>query len=64
MHSLIKHNSIEGFSRDIDVKSYGRTSDVLQLALPHLGGNKKGYFAPKKQLSKVGERVEADYFFS
>jgi hypothetical protein len=40
---------------------YGRTPEILQLAFADLGGNKEGYFAPKKPLTRCGERTEADY---
>jgi hypothetical protein len=61
--------SVLGMPRDITPQSlhsfenkYGRTPDILQLAFPDLGGNKKGYFAPKKPLTRCGERIEADFF--
>jgi hypothetical protein len=41
---------------------YGRTPDILQLAFPDLGGNKKGCFAPKQPLTRCGECIEADFF--
>ena len=60
--------SVLGMPRDITPQSlhrfenkYGRTPDILQLAFPDLGGNKKGYFAPKQLLTRCGERIEADF---
>jgi hypothetical protein len=35
---------------------------VIQLATPNLYGNTKCYFAPKPVLTKIGQRVEVDYF--
>jgi len=69
LHSFAKHNSVLGLPRDITQKTlnsfehnFGRTPDILQLAFPDLSGNKKGYMAPKKALTQIGERVEADFF--
>ena len=67
--AMVEHDSVEGLPRDLSVASlhsferkYGRTPDVLQLAVPNLAGNVKGYMAPPRPLSRVGDRVEADYF--
>jgi len=67
--TMTTNDSVLGMPRDITPQSlhnfenkYGRTPDILQLAFPDLGGNKKGYFAPKKLLTRCGERTEADYF--
>ena len=62
--------SILGMSRDITPQSlhrfdskYGRTPNIYQVTLPaDLGGNRKGYFAPKQLLTRCGERIEADFF--
>ena len=68
LHSFAKQNSNLGLPRDITQKSlnsfeyyFGRTPGILQLAFPDLSGNKKGYLAPKKVLTQIGERVEADF---
>ena len=66
---MTKTNSVAGLPRDLTASAlhsfehrYGRTPDVLQLAFPNLSGNTKGYFAPKPQLTHVGQRIEADFF--
>ena len=70
IYSHLKNNSIEGLPRDLTIQSmnrfehkFGRTPEVIQLALPNLAGNTKGYMAPPAPLTHVGQRVEADYFF-
>jgi len=67
--TMTTNASVLGMPRDITPQSlhrfenkYGRTPDILQLAFPDLGGNKKGYFAPKQLLTRCGERIEADFF--
>ena len=67
--TMTANGSVLGMPRDITPQSlhrfenkYGRTPDILQLAFPDLGGNKKGYFAPKQPLARCGERIEADFF--
>ncbi len=69
LYLMIKFNSAEGLPRDITVQSlnnfehkYGRTPSVLQMALPNLAGNTKGYMAQPPRVAKIGERVEADFF--
>jgi hypothetical protein len=69
IYAMVKNGAVQGLPRDISVQSlntferqYGRTPDVLQLAFPNLAGNVKGYMAPPKILTSVGQRVEADYF--
>jgi hypothetical protein len=68
IYYLVKHNCAKGLPRDITVQSlnsfqhkYGSTPDVLQLAVPNLAGNTKGYMAPIEKVTEVGQRVEADY---
>ena len=65
---LTKNDAISGLPRDLTATAlhsfenkYGRTPDVLQLALPDLSGNSKGYFAPKPVLTHCGQRIEADF---
>lgn len=69
IYRMTKNSSVDGLSRDITITSlnsfannYGRTPDTIQLALPNLAGNKKGYMAPPVVLSAVGDRVECDFF--
>lgn len=71
LYSMVKNSSADGLPRDLSMRSlnnfehrYGRTPDVLQLAVPNLAGNTKGYMAPKAKLDHCGQRVEADYFES
>ena len=71
LYSMVKNGSVDGLPRDLTLQAlnrfehdYGRTPDVLQLAMPNLAGNSKGYMAPKEKLTHVGQRVEADYFES
>ncbi len=71
LYSMAKHSSVVGLSRDITIQSlnnfehkYGRTPSVLQMAMPNLAGNTKGYMAPPEKISKIGQRVEADFFQS
>jgi hypothetical protein len=61
--TMTTNNSILGIPRDITLQSlhsfknkYGQTPDILQLAFPDLGGNKRGYFAPKKKLTRFAHR--------
>lgn len=68
LYQMAKHENVLGLPRDITIQSlnsfqykYGSTPDVLQLAVPNLAGNTKGYMAPVKEVTTVGERVEADY---
>jgi len=68
VYHMAKHQSVLGLPRDITIQTlnsfqhkYGSTPDVLQLAVPNLAGNTKGYMAPIKEVKAVGERVEADY---
>ena len=65
-----KHNSVLGIPLYITQETlnslehnFSRTPDILQLAFPEISGNKKGFVAPKKALTQIGERVEADFFF-
>ena len=60
---------IQGIPREITIQTlnafehkYGRTPDVLQMATPTLAGNVKGYMSLNEQLTRVGQRVEADFF--
>jgi hypothetical protein len=69
--SWVQHNLVDGLPRDLTMKSlnsfsqrFGTTPNVIQMSTPNLGGNKKGYFAPEKDVSIVGEVVEADFFYS
>jgi len=71
LYSMRKNDSVEGLPRDLTLKSlnffehrYGRTPNALQLALPSLAGNRKGYMAPPDTLQSIGQRVEVDYFKS
>ena len=68
IYTMIKHNNTQGIPRDLTMQSlnsfqhrYGSTPDVLQLAVPNLAGNTKGYMAPIVKVTTVGQRVEADY---
>jgi hypothetical protein len=60
---------VEGLPKEITLSTlnsfshkYETTPDVIQLTTPNLDGNTEGYFAPKPELTKVGQRVEVDYF--
>jgi len=60
-----------GLPRDITIKDinryerlYGSTPEVLQQALPNKAGNVKGYLRPIEKLVHVGQRIEADIFYS
>ena len=71
IYTMAKHENTDGMPREITVKalnrfaqSYGRTPDVLQLALPNLAGNSKGYMAPIEKVMKCGARVEVDFLES
>ena len=71
LYDMAKNESVDGLPRDLTVSAlnhfehkYGRNPDALQMALPNLAGNTKGYMAPSPRLSSCGERVEADYFES
>jgi hypothetical protein len=68
IYHMIKYNCAKGLPRDITIQSlnsfqhkYGSTPDVLQLAVPNLAGNTKGYMAPIEKVTEVGQRVEADF---
>ena len=59
---------IEGLPRDVTIKTlnnfehrYGRTPDIIQMALPNLAGNTKGYMAPAVEMVRAGQRVEMDF---
>ena len=69
IYSMSKNESVVGLPRDLTVAALnhfehrnGRNPDALQLALPNLAGNTKGYMAPRPSLTHCGQRVEADYF--
>lgn len=69
LYSMVKSGNVDGLPRDITVQSlnsfehkYGRTPSILQMALPNLAGNKKGYMAQPEKVTKIGQRVEADFF--
>ena len=66
---MSKNENVVGLPRDPTVAALdhfehrnGRNPDALQLALPNLAGNTKGYMAPRPSLTHCGQRVEADYF--
>jgi len=69
LYSMVKAGKVQGIPRNITINAlnnfnhkYGKTPDILQMALPQLTGNNKGYMAPKAVLKEVGDRVEADFF--
>jgi hypothetical protein len=61
-----------GLPRDITIddinkyeRLYGSTPEILQQALPNKNGTKgKGYFTQIEELTRVGERIEADIMAS
>lgn len=68
LYSMVKSSSVKGLPRDMTINTlnnfqhkYGKTPDIIQMAIPNLAGNTKGYMAPRKELFSVGERVEADF---
>ena len=69
IYSMVKNSNVIGLPRDITIKAlnnfenrYGKTPDILQMAIPNLAGNAKGYMAAKEVLTYVGQRIEADFF--
>lgn len=67
-YSAVRHGSIAGLPRDLTLQAlnnyehnFGTNPPVLQLARPNLAGNTKGYNAPRPALTRVGQRVEADF---
>lgn len=67
-YSAVRHGSIAGLPRDLTLQAlnnyehnFGTNPPVLQLARPNLAGNTKGYNAPRPVLTRVGQRVEADF---
>ena len=72
LRDLLKYiqvESVTGFHPEMTVastrsfeKKWGATPDALQLAMPNRMGNKKGYLAEEEKISRVGQRVEMDYF--
>ena len=69
LKSMIVNNSINGIPKDLTLESLNRferkrgtTPSIMQLANPHLGGNKKEFFGPDDEITKVGDRIEMDYF--
>jgi len=55
------HPSITVASIDKFVKTYGATPDVFALAYPFPYGGGKGYLSQPKQLTRIGEWVQADF---
>jgi hypothetical protein len=67
----VKNGSITSLPRDITRDSlltfsrkYGNNPEILQLSLPDLAGNVKGYMKPADPILKVGQLVEGDYVHS
>jgi hypothetical protein len=67
----VKNGSITSLPRDITRDSllsfsrkYGNNPEILQLSLPDLAGNVKGYMKPADPIIKVGQLVEGDYVHS
>jgi hypothetical protein len=60
LYSMVKSGSALGLPRDMTIQSlnnfehkYGKTPDIIQMALPNLAGNSKGYMAPTEELIKA-----------
>jgi hypothetical protein len=69
LYAMARLGSVGGLPSDVTIASlntfegkYGRTPDVLRMALPDLAGNKKGYMAIREKVTRVSQRVESDYF--
>ena len=67
LQKAIKDQSVTGFHPELDMQAlsnferkYGRSPDVLQLALPNRMGNVKGYMTEPRKVSRCGELVEMD----
>ena len=63
LYMMIKFGYVDGLPRDISVQTlnkfehnYGRNPSVLQMAIPNLTGNTKGYMAQPPKIAKIGER--------
>ena len=66
---MVKYQNVDGHPKDLTIKAlnkfqhkYGSTPDVVQLSTPVQDGNIKGYFAPSIPITRVGQRVEGDFF--
>ena len=67
----LSHQGVQGLPRDVTVKTlnnfahrYGTTPDILQMALPQLAGNTKGYMAQPEEITAVADRIEVDFYQS
>eukprot|EP01041_Mallomonas_annulata_P002805 gene2805-5522_t len=66
-YSHIQNNSLDGIPMDVDMKSlnhfehkYGRTPDIVRLAIPLNTPSHTGLMEPKDILDHVGQRYEID----
>jgi hypothetical protein len=67
LQKAVKDGSVTGFHPELDSQTlsnferkYGRTPDVLHLALPNQIGNVKGYLTEPRVYTRCGELVEMD----
>lgn len=71
LYESVKHGSISSLPRELNIQilnsfrhKFGTNPSILQLALPNLGGNKKGYMKPSDPIIEVGQLVEGDVMYS
>ena len=69
--SVVKNDSLGGIPPDVNMQmlnrfenKYGRTPDIIRMAIPHKYGNRKGLMYVPPPLTDIGERVEIDIYES
>ncbi len=68
LYQHVKNHSLDGIPPDVTISSlnhfehkYGRTPDIIRMALPFIPKNHTGLMTPPEVLSKSGQRVEIDF---
>ena len=67
LYQHVKNQSLAGLPPDVTISAlnhfahkYGRTPDIIRMALPFVPSNRTGLMTPPETLTKPGQRVEID----